>query len=183
MFTPTLKKPVLTYSAAHTSSASNSTQTYISSQLDNKDITTNQKKINTSNKNDIKSCVTQKTIYSVQSTSTPPRLTPLNTTLPIAPVELHQKKISAGKEYLCFQINSKSPHAAQCVKSRILNKAIYYILSIDTFEQQCVVIKYMLQSSRLEDHMKTIGIDQSLCTISSFKQKCTNNIKNISTFR
>ena len=37
----------------------------------------------------------------------------------------------------------------------------------------------MLQSSRLEDHMKTIGIDQSLCTRSYFEHKCMNNIKKI----
>ena len=37
----------------------------------------------------------------------------------------------------------------------------------------------ILQSSRLEDHMKTIGIDQSLCTRSSFEHKCMNNIKKI----
>ena len=37
----------------------------------------------------------------------------------------------------------------------------------------------MLKSSRLEDHMKTIGIDQSLCTRSSFEHKCMNNLKNI----
>ena len=37
----------------------------------------------------------------------------------------------------------------------------------------------MLQSSRLEDHMKNIGIDQSLCNIYSFEHNCTNNIKNI----
>ena len=43
-----------------------------------------------------------------------------------------------------------------------MNKAIEYILSIATFEQQCFVIKGMLQSPRFEDHMKTIGIDQSL---------------------
>ena len=41
-----------------------------------------------------------------------------------------------------------------------MNKAIYYILSIKTFEQQYVVIKCMLQSPRIGDHMKTIGIDQ-----------------------
>ena len=39
-----------------------------------------------------------------------------------------------------------------------MNKAINYIFSIDTFEQQCVFIKVMLQSPPLEDHMKTIGI-------------------------
>ena len=68
---------------------------------------------------------------------------------------------------MCFHANSKSPHADQCVKSRILNKAVDSILSIDIFEQQCVVIKGVLQSSRLEDHMKTIGIDQSSFTRSS----------------
>ena len=44
-----------------------------------------------------------------------------------------------------------------------MNKAIDSILSIETFEQQCVAIKGMLQSSRLEDHMNTIGIEQLLC--------------------
>ena len=41
------------------------------------------------NTDDIHSCVTsQKQNISVQATSTPPRLTPLITTLPLAPVEL-----------------------------------------------------------------------------------------------
>ena len=80
---------------------------------------------------------------------------------------------------MCFRINSKSPHDSQCVKSQILNKAIDPILTIDTYEQHCVVIKYMLQSSRLEDHMKTIGVYQSLFTRSSFEHKCMNNIKYI----
>ena len=89
-------------------------------------------------------------------------MTPLNTTIPIAPVELQKTKKSpqAGKEYLCFQINGRSSHATQCIKLRISNEAIDYILFIDIFEQQCVVIKGMLQSPRLEDHVKTIGIDQ-----------------------
>ena len=78
---------------------------------------------------------------------------------------------------MCFQINKKSPHAAQCVKSLILNKAVGSILSIDTFEQQCDVIKSVLQSSHLEDNMKTIGIDQSLFTKSYFEHNCMNNIK------
>ena len=60
-----------------------------------------------------------------------------------------------------------------------MNKAIYSILYIDTFEQLCVLIKCMLQSSRLEDHMRTIGIDQSLCNQSYFEHKCMNNIKKI----
>ena len=37
----------------------------------------------------------------------------------------------------------------------------------------------MLQSSRLEDHMKTIGIEQSSFTRSSFEHRCMNNIINI----
>ena len=37
----------------------------------------------------------------------------------------------------------------------------------------------MLQSSRLEDHMETIGIDQSSLARSSFEHRCMNNIKNI----
>ena len=39
------------------------------------------------------------------------------------------------------------------------------------------MIKCLLQSSRLEDHMKTIGIDQSSFTRSSFEHRCMNNIK------
>ena len=80
---------------------------------------------------------------------------------------------------MCFQVDNRSPHAAQFVKSRVLTKAIYSILSIDTFEQQCVVIKCMLQSLCLEDHMKTIGIDQSSFTRSTFEHRCMNNIKRI----
>ena len=37
----------------------------------------------------------------------------------------------------------------------------------------------MLQSSRLEDHTKTIGIYQSSFTRSYFEHRCMNNIKMI----
>ena len=37
----------------------------------------------------------------------------------------------------------------------------------------------MLQSTRLEDHAKTIGIDQSFCKRSSFEHTCMKNIQNI----
>ena len=57
--------------------------------------------------------------------------------------------------------------------------AIYLILSIDTFEQQFLVIKVMLQSPHPEDHMKTIGIDQSLRNSYSFEHKFLNNLKMI----
>ena len=83
------------------------------------------------------------------------------------------------KEYLCFQVDNKYPHAAQCVKLRVLKKVIYSILSINTFEQQCVVIKCLLQSAHLEDHMNTIGIDQSSFARSSFENRSMKNIKKI----
>ena len=83
-------------------------------------------------------CNTTKKNYSVQETSTTTNLTPLNAKLPIAYVVLYTTKQlpPAGEEYLCFQINGKSSHNAQCVKSRIMNKTIVYILYIDTFEQK-----------------------------------------------
>ena len=37
----------------------------------------------------------------------------------------------------------------------------------------------MLQSSRIEDHMKTIGIDQYSFARSSFEHRCMNNIKKV----
>ena len=113
--TPTLKKPVLSSSAAHTSSASNLTRIFISYHLDNKYSSTIQNKNNTSNTDDIHSCVTpRKQNHSVQATSKSPCLTPLNTTLHIAPVELHTttKFPLVDKEYFCFHISSKSPHAS-----------------------------------------------------------------------
>ena len=42
-----------------------------------------------------------------------------------------------------------------------------------------MVIKCLLQSSRIDDHMKTIGIDQSSFARSSFEHRCMNNIKKI----
>ena len=64
-------------------------------------------------------CNTTKKYYSVLATYTSTLLTPLNTILPIVPVELHKTKQLPpdGKEYLSFQINGRSSHAAQCVKS------------------------------------------------------------------
>ena len=67
----------------------------------------------------------------------------------------------------------------ECVKSRVLKKVVESILSINTFEQKCVVIKFLLQSSHLENHMKTSGIDQSSFARSSFENRCMNNIKKI----
>ena len=88
-------------------------------QVQHKDSTSIQNKVIISNTDDIHSCVTpQKQNISVQATTTPPRLTPLITTLTLLPVELPKTTHlpPLGKEYLCFQADNKSPHAAQCVK-------------------------------------------------------------------
>ena len=72
----------------------------------------------------------------------------------------------------------KSDQAARCIKSRIMNKVIDYILSIDTFEQQCVVLKFMLKTLQLKDYVHTIGIYQSLSNNAIYEHKCLENIKN-----
>ena len=65
-----------------------------------------------------------------------------------------------GKEYMCFHNDGKSAQSARCIKSRIITKVIDYFLSIETFEQNFVALKCMLQSPHLQDHAKTIFIDQ-----------------------
>ena len=55
---PTLKKPVLSSSANHTSYTTNFTPTIISHQLQHKDSTSIQNTVNISNTDDIHSCVT-----------------------------------------------------------------------------------------------------------------------------
>ena len=179
---PTLKKPVLSSSAHHTSCITISNPPITSHPRQHKGSASNPDKVNISNTDDIHSCVTtERHNISVQDASTPPRLTPLITTLPILPVELPKttQLPPLSKEYLCFQVDNKSSHASQCVKSRVLKKVLDSILSINAFEQQCVVIKCLLQSSRLEDHMETIGIDQSSFARSSFEHRCMSNIKKI----
>ena len=61
---------------------------------------------------------------------------------------------------MCFRIDGNSALAAKCIKSRITNKVLYYVIYIDTFEKQFSVLKDILKSLRLKDHMKTIGIYQ-----------------------
>ena len=77
----------------------------------------------------------------------------LNTTATLPPV---------GKECMCFHIDGKSFQTAKGVKSMLINKVVGCVLYIDTFEQHCVLLKCMLQSPRIKDHMKTLSIDQSL---------------------
>ena len=65
-----------------------------------------------------------------------------------------------GEEYMCFLKEGKTNQAARCIKSRITTKVINSFLSIDTFEQKCVVLKVTLKSLQLKYHVHTIGIDQ-----------------------
>ena len=61
-----------------------------------------------------------------------------------------------------FHIDGKSAQTAKFVKSRIITNVIDCVLYVDTFEQQCIMIEFMLQLTCIKDHMMTIGIDQSL---------------------
>ena len=84
--------------------------------------------------------------------------------MPVHSFNLHttSKLPLVGKEYMCFRIDGKYDQAAKCVKSRIITKIIDCVTSINTYEQQCVVLKGMLQSPHPKYHIKTIGIYQSL---------------------
>ena len=56
----------------------------------------------------------------------------------------------------------KYDQASRCIKSRIMTEVIDYVLPIDTFEKNYVVLKGMLQSPRLKSHAHTISIEPSL---------------------
>ena len=60
----------------------------------------------------------------------------------------------------------------------IITKLIDSVLLIDAFEK-CVLIKGMLRSSRLKDHLHTISIDQSLSNIAIYEHKCLQKINKL----
>ena len=72
----------------------------------------------------------------------------------------YQKLPPPGKYYLCFKIDGESYRAAQCNKSHELTKAIDLIICIGSFDQQCVIIKGLLKSDRLKQHMVKIGVEK-----------------------
>ena len=80
---------------------------------------------------------------------------------------------------MCFIKEGKYDQAARCIKSRIMTKVIGYVLSIDTFEQQYVVIKGMLHSLRLKDHVHTIIIYPYFSNNAIYEHKCLENIKKL----
>ena len=83
---------------------------------------------------------------------------------------------------MCFQKDGKTAQASRCIKSTIMTKVIDYVLSIDTFEQQCVLIKDMLQSPVLKYHALIIGIDQYLSNNTQYEQKCLQYQEIIQTY-
>ena len=84
-----------------------------------------------------------------------------------------------GKEYLCFQKDGKSAHSVKCTIFCVLNKVIDTIIEIDSFEKQCVILKGLLYSEQLKQHMVIIGVDQSLSNIALYKHICLENIKTL----
>ena len=50
---------------------------------------------------------------------------------------------------------------------------------MDTFEQQCVVLKVMLQPPQLKYHVQIIGINQSLSRNTIYEHKWIENIKKL----
>ena len=119
--------------------------------------------------------------YIIPTTSTPSRHTQLVATTYASVLNLHTHTILplAGKEYMCFQNDVKTDQATRCIKPRIITKVIDSILSVDTFEQQCVMIKGMLQSLQLKDHAQTIGIYQSLSNNALYEHTFLESIKTL----
>ena len=89
----------------------------------------------------------EKNNYRILTTSTPNDHTQLCDATSSSILNLHTPTMltTVGKEYMCFQKDGKISQAVRCIKSRITIKAIDSILSIDTFDQQFVVIKGMSQ--------------------------------------
>ena len=59
-------------------------------------------------------------------------------------------------------MGGKISHATQCSKSRELAKFIDLIIDIESFKQKRVIIKGLLHSDRIKQHVATIGIYQLL---------------------
>ena len=114
------------------------------------------------------STISKPKYHSQCMSSTSPSTSTSNTIMILRPV---------GKEYMCFMKEGKSDQAARCIKARIITKVIDYVISIDTFEEQCVVLKGIFQSLQLKYHVQTIGIDQSLSNNAIYEHKCLKNIQ------
>ena len=79
-------------------------------------------------------------------------------------------------------MGGKTAHNVQCYKLRAWNKLIDLILDIESFEQHHVIIKELLHSDWLKQHMGTIGIDQLLSNCAMYKHRCLEDIKKLYTY-
>ena len=61
----------------------------------------------------------------------------------------------------------------------MLTKVIDTFIEIDSFENQCVIIKGLLQAERLQKHMLIIGVGQSLSNSALYEHICLENTKYI----
>ena len=77
-----------------------------------------------------------------------------------------------------FNKDGITTQAASCIRSRIITKVVDSVFFIDTFEQQFVVLRGILKSPHLKNHVQTIGIDQSLSNAALYENKCLENIEN-----
>ena len=60
-----------------------------------------------------------------------------------------------------------------------MTKVVGFFLSIDTLEQQCVVLKGILKSPRLKYHVQTISIYKSLSNNAIYEHKYLENIETL----
>ena len=70
-----------------------------------------------------------------------------------------QKIPPPWKEYIFFQIDGKNARAEYCAKSLLLAKVIDFILEIELFYQQCVILKGSLESEQPKQHMVKIRVE------------------------
>ena len=76
-------------------------------------------------------------------------------------------------------MEGESAHASQSDKSRALIKFLKAIFDTDSFEQQCVIIKGLLQFEQLLKHMVAIVVDQSLSNSVLYEHSCLENINKL----
>ena len=62
------------------------------------------------------------------------------------------------KYYLYLQTHGRTAWAAQLAKSMSLTKVIDTVISFGSFVNQFVIIKLLLHSERLKQHIVTIGV-------------------------
>ena len=107
-----------------------------------------QNDVSITNIDDIHSCETaRKQKYSIPTTSTPNHHVQRIATITESILDLHTPTIlpPVGKEYTFFQKDGKPSQTTRYIKSNIMTKLIKYVILIDKFRQQCVVLKGMLQ--------------------------------------